>query len=268
MHADTGIGLTVKSAIDLDTHRQMQAIVAPGAAEAIRADDDRGEGCGRLGVEEAEAVLQVIGHQLAQRDVVANGDEANGGAGLFACCTHGHRPGDNGDLGLEIEREIVGGDQNGRGGRGERIGAALIEQRTDRLQLCILAALERADAFEMAHIAGAIDPLKGARQRGQGGGRIEGLAGYGAGVELSTELFERRSGHVPVVEGGLKRGCDAAGRNAAIGRRRNHDQLPIGAGRAQGCQFHAAVLSLLCCPGALSRLRLNAIMLPMALAMS
>src|SRR5215217_5776030 len=49
-------------------------IIVPGGAEAFGRGDDGGESGGGLGVEKAEAVLQVIGHEAAERDIVADGD--------------------------------------------------------------------------------------------------------------------------------------------------------------------------------------------------
>jgi hypothetical protein len=122
--------------------------------------------------------------------------------------------------------------------RRERIRAALIEQRPDRLQFLVLAALERAYAFEVAHIARAIDPLIGTRQRRKGQGRVKGLSDNRAGVELARKFFKCRLGIFPIVQRRLEVGHDTAGRHIAAEIGGNDDQLSVRASIAQGCQLH------------------------------
>ena len=87
----------------------------------------------------------------------------------------------------------------------------------------------------MAQIAGTVDPLIGTRQRREGSGRIEGLAGDGAGVELGGKGRKGWSVGAPVVERGLLGGRDTAGGDAAGQVGRDDHKLPIGATIVERC---------------------------------
>ncbi len=50
----------------------------PHLAQLIGRDGDGREGGGRLGLEEAEALAQLVRDQVAERDVVGEHDEADG----------------------------------------------------------------------------------------------------------------------------------------------------------------------------------------------
>ncbi|MNT79489.1 hypothetical protein D3C72_2188240 [compost metagenome] len=102
------------------------------------------------------------------------------------------------------------------------------------MQLLVLAALEGANAFEVAEITRAVDPLIGTWQRRQGLGGFERLAGYSPCIELGGKRGKGRRVGIPVVQGGLQGGRDAGGGDEAGAVGREDDELAIGTAVAEG----------------------------------
>ena len=237
-HVLARVGLAVEAAVDVDADLEVQAVVAPFFAQLVGGYEDGREAGGGLRVEKAEAVLEIARHEAAQGNIVADADEADGGAGLVPCGPHGDVGGDDDHLGLEIDGKVgFGHDDGGHGGE-EAVGAALIHDRVFVLELGILAALEGAHAIEMDHIAGAVDPLIGARQRGQRLSRVEEHAGNLSIIKLIGHGLEDRRGAVPIVQRDLEIGGDAAGRGETGEVFRDDDQMSVGTAVAQGGEFH------------------------------
>jgi len=87
----------------------------------------------------------------------------------------------------------------------------------------------------VAQIAGAVDPLIGARQRRQRQSRIECLGGDVAAIEPPGEFGKSRRGTVPIVERRLQVRGDAAGGGVAGEIARHDDELPVGAAVPHCC---------------------------------
>ena len=77
VHLGAGVAIADQLAVVGRAHARVQATVAPRVAELVGRDRERRERGRRLALEEAEALRELVGHEVAQRAVVREQDEAN-----------------------------------------------------------------------------------------------------------------------------------------------------------------------------------------------
>ncbi len=89
----------------------------------------------RLGAEEAEPLRELGGHEVAQRHVVGQQEEADVPVGLLAARALRGVAEDDANLGLEIEAPGLVAQDDVVGRAEEDAGAALVHQRIGRQRL-------------------------------------------------------------------------------------------------------------------------------------
>src|SRR3546814_6919764 len=83
-HVLARLGTAKGRAVQRDQQRQMQPAAVPGVAQLVRRHGHRRAARRRLRLEEAEALGELAGHQVAQAHVVHQHDEADRGGRLLA----------------------------------------------------------------------------------------------------------------------------------------------------------------------------------------
>jgi PAS domain S-box-containing protein len=121
-HAD---GAAVPGALQ----REVQAPCVPCFAEFVEGDRDGAKRRGGLALEEAEALGQLVGDEVAQRHVVGDHDEADAVQRLVGRGGHRHVAGDHRDLGFEVEAVVLARHGDVVGGPEEIVAAALVHER-------------------------------------------------------------------------------------------------------------------------------------------
>ena len=97
---------------------------------------------------------------------------------------HGHVVGDDGDFRLEIDTPLLGAHHDGATGRQEAVRASPIHQGIVPEAFWHVGAARFAHQLHVIDVGTAVNPLVGARQRGEAGGLIEG-EGVGQAPSLS-----------------------------------------------------------------------------------
>ena len=201
-HVDTGIGLAEQLAIEADAQRQVEAPAVPGLAQFVRGNTDRAKGAGGLGLEEAEALAQLRGYQVAQGNVVDHHQQANPGGGLFRTRPHGDIAGNHRDLALEVDAPGAIGHDNGIAGSEKAVRTALVHQRVGPEALRHLRAASLAHQLHVINVGRAVRPLERPGQRRGAGLLDKGLTG--AVLDLLCEALEHGLLLLPVIEGLLQ----------------------------------------------------------------
>ena len=117
VHLGAGVAVADELAVVGRAHADVDAAVAPRGAELVGRDRERRERGRRLRLEEAEALGQLVGDQVAQRDVVREHDQAHvlgGGVGARCRCGTSPRITQTSRLEVEAPRGIVQHDRIAR----------------------------------------------------------------------------------------------------------------------------------------------------------
>ena len=194
--------------VDTDPHRQRKLAAIPHRAEFIRRHCQRGEGSGGLALHEAKALGQFLRNQIAQADIVDQGQQQDLVCGFVALNAHGGVIQDHCHFGLQIDTPVLGLAADVILRADEVVGVALVHQRVFAHFGGHLGAACLAHQFHMRQIGRGIQPLIGARQ---GGGELaeigleQARAGTGAKagrgmVEFVRECLQQRGAIAPVVQ--------------------------------------------------------------------
>ena len=105
-HVGACIGLAERLRIDVNAQGAVHAALMPVGAEFIGCDGHRAEGGGRFGLEEAKALGQFPGNQVAQRHVIDQHQQSNGRGALRRGGPHAHVAGNNRYLGFQINAPV------------------------------------------------------------------------------------------------------------------------------------------------------------------
>uniref|UniRef100_A0A0N4YZX5 Secreted protein n=1 Tax=Parastrongyloides trichosuri TaxID=131310 RepID=A0A0N4YZX5_PARTI len=240
-HVDAGVRLAKVSAVQLHQQGAGQLAVLPAIAQRIRRDEDRRQGAGRLGLEEAEALGQLARNQVAQRDIVDQADQTDRRQSLVAGRALGHVAGDDDDLGFQVAAPGLVLQRDGVAGAEEVVGAALIHQRVGPEGRRHLGVAGFAHQFDVVHIGRAVSPLIGA---GQGGGGLvlaEAAARHGFVLQALGQGPQQGLAAVPVIQRRLQRGRDQEGVREPVQVVGDDDEAAVTAVLERG-EFHEAKL--------------------------
>ena len=220
--------------------RQMQAAAFPGVAQLVQRHGHGAESRGRLALEEAKALGQLIGNQVAQADVIDQHHQTNAVQRILGIGAHGHITGDHGNLGLEVNAHGRAGHDHIVAGADEVIAAALVHQRVGVEVGGHFGVARLAHQLYVVDIGRAIGPLIGAWQRSHATLGIErkSVAGLAA-VEFVRQILQLGCHIAPVVEHLLHAVGNACGIAGHAQIARDDNQLPIARTIFVSCQFHA-----------------------------
>jgi len=248
LHVHTGLRRAEPVAVDVRGQRQVDLVVAPGIAEFVRGDEHRRQGRARLGLQEAEALGQFVGDQVAQRDVVDQADQLDVARGLRRRDRHRHVVGDHHHLGLEVDAVVLADHQHVVA-RAEEAGAdRLVHQRIDIEGLRHLGPARPAHALDVRQVGTAVDELVGARQRRGEHRRVEvehllrldeaGAAVAGDLLQQFGHRVEARRGVVPVLQRALQRVGHLRHGDRLAQVAAGDDQRAVAAAGLEGGEFH------------------------------
>ncbi|MNI41295.1 hypothetical protein D3C73_955450 [compost metagenome] len=242
-HVDARVGAAEVLAVDLHQQGPVQLAVLPALAQRVRRDEDRRQGAGRLGLDEAETLGQFAGDQVAQAHVVDQADQADRRQGLVAAGAERHVAGDDHDLGLQVAAPGLVLQRDGVARRQEAVGAALIHQRIGPEAFGHLGAAGLTHQFDVVHIGRAVRPLVGA---GQGGGGLmlaEAAARHGFVLQAFGQGAQLGLAALPVVQRRLQRRRDQEGVREPVQVVRDDDEAAVTAVLERG-EFHGEEASL------------------------
>ncbi|MNV39249.1 hypothetical protein D3C71_1308220 [compost metagenome] len=239
LHVHPGLGRAEPGPVDVGHQRQVHLAVLPGLAQLIRGDEHRRQRRARLGLQEAEALGQFAGDQIAQRHVVDQADQLDVAGGLFRGHRHRDVVGDHHQLGFQIDAVFLA-DHLDRITRAVEAGAGgLVHQRVGVKALRHLGAAGAAHARHVRQVGTAVDELVGARQRR--GQRLQVDVEHPVGtavVERFGQRVQARRQVAPVFQRLLQGGGDAGGAHAVAQVARDHDQGAVAAAFLQRTELH------------------------------
>ncbi|MNK74606.1 hypothetical protein D3C87_941250 [compost metagenome] len=240
-HVDARVGLAELCAVQLDQKLARQLAVLPAIPEFIRRDEDGRQGAGGLGLDEAEALGQFAGDQVAERDVVDQADQTDRSQGLVARGAQRHVAGDDHDLGLQVAAPGLVLQRDGVARTHELVGAALIHQRIGPEGRGHLGAARFAHQFDVVHIGRAVGPLIGAGQGGGGVALVEAAARHGFVLQALGQGPQQGLAALPVIQRRLQRGRNQEGVGEPVQVPGDDDEAAVTAVLERG-EFHRAKL--------------------------
>ncbi|ABA48474.1 hypothetical protein BURPS1710b_0601 [Burkholderia pseudomallei 1710b] len=238
-HVDARIRLTDLLAVPVDEHRAMQAAFAPVLAELVGRHGHRRERARRLALEEAEALRELGGNQVAQRHVVHERDEPHRFQRLVGRGAHRHVGRDHRDFRLEIDAPRLRCADDVVARAEEIVAAALVHQRIGPELGRHLGAARAAHELDVVHVRGAVRPLERARQRRHAIGGLEReRVARAAVVQCVVQVAQLRRVERPVVEHALQRRRDRVGDRRRVQVARDDDQLAVARAVLERSKFH------------------------------
>ena len=221
----------------------MHLALLPVAAELVRGDGHRREAAGGFGLEEAKALGELPGNEVAQAHIVDQHQQLDVLLCPLRAGAHGHVVCDDGHFRFKVDAPLLRPHDDGAAGGEEAVGAPLIHQRIVPEAVRHLGAARLAHQLHVVDVGAAVGPLVGAGQRGKTGGLIEG-EGIGAGAVVEGLIDGAQPGGeiAPLVQRPLQ-GGGYVGHGHRPGQiPAHHHQGAIALAIVQGCQFHIEFL--------------------------
>src|SRR5690606_8006036 len=238
VHLGARVGIPDQATVVDRAQGKVHPPVPPGVAELVRRDGEGTEGGGGLALEEAEALRQLGGDEIAQGDVVDEDEEADvavrvrGGRALRRVAE------DHRHLRFEVEAPLrIGkGDVLGRSeevARSSLVDEGIFPQRRRRL-----GAARLAHEDHVVEEGRAVHPLVRAGKRSVEAVGLDGQAFHPPRLQVGGEGLEPGRHIVPTIEGGLEVRRDAVGRRVDRVVPAHHDELSVAASIPERSEFH------------------------------
>lgn len=240
VHVDAGIGRAQAPAVERGHQRQVQLAAAPVRAQLIGRGQHRGQGRGRLGLQEAEALGDLGRDQVAQRDIVGQADQAHRAERSFCAAAQRHVTGDHHHFGLQVDAKGLVGGFDGVVRAQEVVGPALVHQRVAAQFIGRVGAARAPHQLHMVQVGRCIEPMVGARQRRRAGLGVEGFEGPLAGLQFVGDPLQCGPHAVPLVERLLQGGAFRQGTHA-LQVAADDDELSVAPVVSKGGKFHGNV---------------------------
>ncbi len=228
-------------AVEIDRQHPVEPPARPGRAQFIGRGENRREVAGRLRLDKAEALGQLVRDEIAQRDIVDQPDQTDVIERLGRRDALRHVAGDHADLCLHVAAPGLVSQLDWRTGGAQVVAAALVHQRIVPEALRQLRPARLADQFDVVDVSRTIGPLIGPRQRRGDFAFVEPLARDRAVFQLGRQCAQHRLVSVPVVQRGLQRGHQVIGR-AEPGQVAGNDHQPPVAAMGKRGKLHPVIL--------------------------
>ncbi len=175
-----------------------------------------------------------MGDQPAQRHIVDEADQPDGGQRFGAAGALAHIAGHHHHLGFQIEAPAGIVERDGITGAEELVAAALVHQR--------IMPETGGQLGDMVHIGAAIGPLIGAGQGRGGVAFVKAGVRHGIVGQRQRHPFQHGGSAIPIIQHRLQRGVHGWRRRAPGQIIRDNDEAAIAAG-FQGSKFHGPLLN-------------------------
>jgi hypothetical protein len=227
-HLGACVGVADLPAIPVALDGQVQPAALPRGAHLVRRDRQRSERGRGLALQEAEALGQFGGYEIAQAPVVDQHQQAHALQRAVGRGADGHVAGDDGHFRLEVDAPLGAGERRIVLRAQEVVAAALVHQRVFVEARRHFRVARPADEFDVVQVRRSVHPLVGTRQRSHALLRVEGKGMPRlAAVERRVQVFQLWRDEVPVVEQALHRRGDAGRKVRAGPVTRNDGQLAV-----------------------------------------